>query len=246
MSGKIVDGPSYKGQFGWEKIGTSELAVPVIVRSNGIRYSPVRIVEQEIIKKYDSLPPSVFSCITLKSFYLTAVEAKLLNEINYNHCQQRYGETYFGVKDVIISASDVKELSRYLNISLEIYSKDISKVGPHFGIIDLITDPRNLNCSMYVPFITKLCGNLLSRYVPYKVIEPFVRISPTTIQSPPNDWDIMYFKMLSAYCNPNLQHHITKESQLVSLDGLIYKTSNAPISYIDCTDLRGRNSNSTH
>lgn len=152
---KAIDSPSYSGQFGWEKIGTEDFAIPVIVRSNGIRYSPVRIVEQEIIKKYDSLPQSIFQCITLKSFYLTANEARLLNDINFNHCNARYGETFFTTKDVIISSADVKELSRYLNISHEIFSRDLSRVAANFGVIRFFIDPLNRNYTILIPYITK-------------------------------------------------------------------------------------------
>lgn len=152
---KAIDSPSFTGQFGWEKIGTEEFAIPVIIRINGVRYSPVRIVEQEIIKKYDALPQSVFQCITLKSFYLTACEAKLLNDINFNHCNNRYGETFFCTKDVIISAGDVKELSRYLNISHEVFSRDLSRIAANFGVIKLVADPDKRNGIMLIPYITK-------------------------------------------------------------------------------------------
>lgn len=246
MLEKAVDGPSYRGQFGWEQVGTSDLAVPVIVRTNGVRYAPVKIVEQEIIKKYESLPPSVFGCITLKSFYLTAMEAKLLNEINYNHCNNRYGETYFCVKDVIISASDVKELSRYLNISHEVFCKDMAKVGPHFGVVELVVDPMDPGRTMLAPFVTKVHNGQLRRFVSFKVAESFAKASSTSVFSPPSDWDVMYLKMLSAYCNLELMPLITKEGHLTLLDGLIYKKNNNRLSYTDCNSINDRDGSNTN
>lgn len=158
MTNKKIDNPSYAGQFGWERIGQDDFSIPVIVRSQDdgdIRYSPVRIVEQEIIKKYESLPQGVFQCITLKSFYLTAIEAKLLNNINFNHCNTRYGETFFSQRDVIISAADVKELSRFLNISHEIFTQNISKVSSFLGIIRLTINPDVHDQTLLVPYVTK-------------------------------------------------------------------------------------------
>lgn len=152
---EAIDAPSFKGKFGWERIGpTEDLAIPVIVRNNQIRYSPVRIVEQEIIKKYGELPQPVFNCITLKSFYLTNCEAKLLNKINHHHSNNIYGEHDFYTKDVIISANDVKELSRYLNISYQIFLRDLSTIHEMFGVIKLRVDPDQPNV-MLVPYLTK-------------------------------------------------------------------------------------------
>ena len=153
---KNIDAPSIGGQFGWERIGTdTDFAIPVIVRGSGVRFSPVRIVEQELIKRYEMLPQSVFQCITLKSFYLTSCETKLLNDINFNHCNSRYGDALFSTRDVIISAPDVKELSRYLNISHEIFSKGLTpQVNATVGLIKLVTEPGQTGL-IYVPYILK-------------------------------------------------------------------------------------------
>lgn len=152
---KTIDAPSYLSQFGWEKVGNDDLAIPVIVRSNGTRYAPVRIVEQEIIKKFNSLPQTLFQCITLKSFYIMQSEAKLLNSINFNHCNSRYGEAFFTQKDVIISANDVRELKRYLTTSNEIFNQDLGKFAPRLGIVDIALDPYNPAYKSHVPYLGK-------------------------------------------------------------------------------------------
>jgi len=231
---KSIDAPSSQGKFGWERIGNDvEFAIPVILRSNGVRYSPVRIVEQEIIKRYEALPQNLFHCITLKSFYLTAAEAKLLNDINFNHCNNRYGDTFFGTKDVIISAADVKDLSRFLNISTEIFTNDLTKVASNFGVIRLVKDPNNLADSILVPYITKSYQDKPMRFVCSKLIEGFVVKSRSSVRGIPNDWDIMYLKMLCIYCDNNLHQYVTKDSQLVLLDGLLYSRTNSEIIYQD-------------
>lgn len=154
---KALDSPSFSGQFGWETI-SDDLAIPVIVRNNPgtlVRYSAVKIVEQEIIKKYDALPQTVFQCITLKSFYLTTCEAKLLNLINFNHCNNRYGDSFFSIKDVIISAHDAKSLARFLNTSLEFFTQENPK-GSTVGIIRLHIDPsQGSDFTMLIPYLIK-------------------------------------------------------------------------------------------
>lgn len=234
---KTIDAPSYAGQFGWEKIGTEEFAVPVIVRNNSVRYSPVRIVEQEIIKKYDLLPQTVFQVITLKSFFLTNIEAKLLNNINFNHCNLRYGELNFTSKDVIISAPDVRELSRFLNLSHHVFTNDLVEVNTKLGIIRLMLDPAQPSYTLLVPYICKLypASEGAVRFVPDKLVSPYVKHTSKTVRSSPNDWDIMYLKMLSIRCSNNSLHKITREDFIVRLDGLVYQTIDRPIIYEDCT-----------
>lgn len=235
---KSIDTPSHLGQFGWERICQDE-AVPVIVRSNDVRYSPVRIVETEIIKKFDVLPQSVFQCITLKSFYLTAAEAKLLNNINFNHCNNRYGDGFFSTKDVIISANDVKELSRFLKISRDVFTPNlISKYSQKLGVVKITLDPQSPTSTMLAPYITKAVAQQDSstrmvRFVPLKLVEPFEFHFGTSVRAEPNDWDIMYLKMLAIYCENNSQHYITQENKILSLEGLVYKRTNSPLIYED-------------
>lgn len=235
MNTNKIDAPSYAGQFGWERIGSEEFAIPVIVRSNVGRFSPVRIVEQEIIKKYDSLPQSVFQIITLKSFYLTSVEAKLLNDINFNHSNNRYGDGFFTVKDVIISAADVKEISRFLNLSHTVFTQDLTQVSDRLGIIRLLLDPTQPTYTLLVPYICKLYEGSEGavRFIPDKLVNPYVKHSPKTVQSGTNEWDTMYLKMLSIYCSNNSLHKIVAGDSIVRLDGLVYQSTGKPIIYED-------------
>lgn len=231
---KTIDAPSYTNQFGWEKISEDE-AIPVIIRSNNIRYSPVRIVEQEIIKKFDTLPQTVFQCITLKSFYLTSIEAKLLNNINFNHCNNRYGEEFFGAKDVIISAADVKELERYLRISSEIFSHDLLKNSQSLGIVKMTPDPHNLNSTLLAPYLVKQVTppstTTQAKFIPMKLIAHFEVYATSAFRTMPNDWDVMYLKMLAIYCENNSQSYISPDNDLISLDGLAYSKTNTPVIY---------------
>lgn len=234
-----IDTPSFSGKFGWERLGNEEFAVPVIVRTNGIRYCPTKIVELEIIKKYDILPQSLFACIKLTSYYLTAVEAKLLNEINGIHCDYRYGRDFFCTSDVIISAGDIKELSRFLNISKEVFTHDLTKIAPYFGVIRIPINPTSIDgSSMLVPFTTKLYKGQQMRFIPIKLVANYL-IGQHIPQGKPNQWDVSYLKMLCIYCDNNLQHFISNDDQLVLLDGLKYISNLGPVIYQDCTQFTG-------
>lgn len=256
MTNHKVDGPSQMGKFGWERIGTENLAVPVIVRCDGVRYSPVRIVEQEIIRKYYNLSHQVFPCITLKSFYLTSVEAKLLNNINFNHCDSRYGDTFFTSKDVVISADDVRGISRFLNISNIVFNKGLTQVCDRLGVIRLQLDPANPSSSTLIPYITrgkssairpsntstfkdesnlsneavKNTDGQMRRFIPAKLVDLY--LISTGVQGTPNDWDVMYLKMLCKYCDLNPALYVKKEDRLVCLDDLFYiNNTNMPAIY---------------
>lgn len=234
MPHQKMDAPSAANHFGWEKISEEE-AVPVIVRSNNVRYSPVRVVEQEIIKKFDSLPPNVFQCITLKSLYPTAQETKLLNAINFNHCNSRYGEEFFTPQDVIIKADDVKELQRYLRISNEIFSNDLQKNSEFLGVARIVIDPHEPNSTMLLPYIVRKLDSPTStdqaKFVPLRLLQSFGVYCVSAQRTSPNEWDIMYLKMLSIYCELNAQNFISLENDLITLEGLAYTSTNQPLVY---------------
>lgn len=231
---KGVDTPSQQNKFGWVSIG-DDLSIPVIIRSNGVRYCPTRIVEQVIIKKYSALPQNVFTCITLKSFYLTQSEARLMTDINVNHCDQYYGADFFSIQDVIISANDVKQLSRYLNVAKRMYTKNFRDCQYH-GLVKVVIDPTNPNLTITVPFIRKSYNNDRSAmFVPSKLVETFVDLSSLMIKGHPTDWDIMYFKMLH-YFSTNGAHHLdlTVEDRIIPINESTYASSRTPIITQNC------------
>lgn len=233
---KHLDKPSLEGRFGWEKIGSEGLAIPVIERNNALRYCPVRIVEQEIIKKFDLLPQDLFKCITLRSFYLTPQEAKLMNLINFNHCNTYYGEQLFTTKEVIISTHDVKELLKYLNVSMRIFNNDASPFVNTYGVVKIQLSPNNADLKLRVPYLGKLYSipQMTGRFVPLKIVEQyFTSESLSNTQGGSNDWDVMYLKMLSIYAESNTLSHISKDSTIVLLDSLRYKSDGSKVIYDD-------------
>lgn len=231
----VIDTPSVEGRFGWEKLGNDNFAVPVIFRTNDQKYCPVRIVEQEIIKKYDGLDQSVFQCLTLKSFYITPAEAKLLNTINFQHNNARYGEQFFTSKDVIINFEDVRSLSRFLNLSNELYNNPKSDAClEYLGVYKMRVDPDDPSQTLLIPYIKKAVAPpenppKLAKFVPLKMVAPFVAATSLSSKGLVNDWDMMYMKMLNNYCQNSVQ--LTKEthSKIIRVDGLVYKKNHSPI-----------------
>lgn len=224
-----IDGPSHLGQFGWEKIHEN-FGVPVIVRSSSTRYSPVRIVEQEVIKKYDVLPQTIFQCITLRSFYLTAAETKLLNNINFNHCEGRYGEAFFTTKDVIISAQDVKDLYRFLEVSRKIFNGEHEELLNKCGIITVTIDPQNTAKKVDIPYICKYKENTLYKFVPASLFGSYV--ITTRSKAVATEWDLMYLKMLCIYCNPNFMQLLQgRDILIIQLDGMCHEGTSQYVKY---------------
>lgn len=71
------------------------------------------------------------------------------------------------------------------------------------------------------------------RFIPSRMVEAYVKNTDRSVRGTPNDWDIMYLKMLSIYCQNDSQNYITKENEIVLLDGLIYNKTSVPIIFED-------------
>lgn len=111
---KANDERSVKGQFGWAAIGKGY--VPYLFRQ-GEKYCAVRMVEVKLLNKYLSyLSQDIYSCTCIRSYYITEAESKLLNEINYKHCDQQFGREYFSQKDLVVRLSDANEFYQFLDV----------------------------------------------------------------------------------------------------------------------------------
>ena len=100
----LPDFPSIKGVFGWTTI--DDVNIPYILRSDK-KFVSVRIVEMKLLSRYpNSYPDDLGKHAPLTSFFITENEAKLLNEINIQHCDGDYGKKDFTTKDLIVLLSD--------------------------------------------------------------------------------------------------------------------------------------------
>ncbi|KAG5672027.1 hypothetical protein PVAND_002189 [Polypedilum vanderplanki] len=130
--GKPADDESLKGHFGWESFNSGKIHIPYIIRQNE-KYCAVRIVEQKLLNKYlNVLHQDLYNCTSIRSYYITDVEARLLDEINFRHCDQYFGKEKFSMKDLIVRLSDAQKFQQFLDVcykKLTNYSTPNDKCG---------------------------------------------------------------------------------------------------------------------
>ncbi|CAG9566335.1 unnamed protein product [Danaus chrysippus] len=108
------DEASWKGHFGWDMLGKCH--IPYIYRS-GEKYVAVRMVEIKLLNKYlNYLHADIYSCTCIRSYYITDIEARLLNEINNRHCDGQFGREPFTQKDLVVRLSDAYEFYNFLDV----------------------------------------------------------------------------------------------------------------------------------
>ncbi|KAJ0175301.1 hypothetical protein K1T71_009442 [Dendrolimus kikuchii] len=108
------DEASWKGHFGWDMLGKCH--IPYIYRS-GEKYVAVRMVEIKLLNKYlNYLHADIYSCTCIRSYYITEIEARLLNDINNRHCDGQFGREPFTQKDLVVRLSDAYEFYNFLDV----------------------------------------------------------------------------------------------------------------------------------
>ncbi|RWS15741.1 hypothetical protein B4U79_14037 [Dinothrombium tinctorium] len=222
-----IDISSIKGIFGWDQV--NDIPLPVILREDE-RLVPVRIVETKVIGNFsNSLPWTVFSCINIRSYYVTENEAKLLNDINSLHCDYYYGMEPFTAKDVVVCLPDVITLYNFLETSRDIFRHGLGKSSIDWlGFV-------NISGSHIVPYICK-CVNSSSgarKYVPMSLIQHrvlLVKVEKTEM----SEWDASYLRMLCIYAG--LEHlQIASNDSLCLLSDLKWDSSLCPLHIEECS-----------
>ena len=113
---KPADEESLKGHFGWESFNSGKIHIPYIIRQSE-KYCAVRIVEQKLLNKYlNVLHQDLYNCTNIRSYYITDVEARLLDEINFRHCDQYFGKEKFSMKDLIVRLTDAQKFQQFLDV----------------------------------------------------------------------------------------------------------------------------------
>ncbi|XP_024946957.1 uncharacterized protein LOC107273904 isoform X3 [Cephus cinctus] len=115
IDGKVPsDDESQRGRFGWTSFGKCH--IPYIFRANE-KYCAVRILECKLLNKYlNYLHSDIYSCMCIRSYYITEAESKLFNEINVKHCDTQYGREPFTCKDLVVRLDDAKEFYMFLDV----------------------------------------------------------------------------------------------------------------------------------
>ncbi|CAO1436160.1 unnamed protein product [Diamesa serratosioi] len=113
---KPADDESLKGHFGWESFAGGKIHIPYIMRQ-AEKYCAVRIIEQKLLNKYlNYLHQDLYNCTCVCSYYITDVESRLLNEINFKHCDSIYGKEQFSMRDLIVRLSDAQKFFQFLDV----------------------------------------------------------------------------------------------------------------------------------
>lgn len=113
----VVDQDTLCGHFGWALVGNEYL--PFIFRA-GRKHCPVRIIEMTVLKRFiHRIHQDIYSCVSVESYYMTKEESDLLNEINFKHCDCKYGPNQFTTRDLIVALDDVKEFYNFLDTCLK-------------------------------------------------------------------------------------------------------------------------------
>nr|CAH7715771.1 unnamed protein product [Callosobruchus chinensis] len=108
----IIDEESVKGRFGWTLVG--EMHIPYIFRY-GRTYCSVRMVEMKVLNKLlNLLHQDLYNFTNIWSYCITEAEAKLLNEINFKHCDYQFGREQFTPRDLVVKLSDANEFYQFL------------------------------------------------------------------------------------------------------------------------------------
>lgn len=108
-----LDEESSRGRFGWTTLG--KVHIPYIFRG-GDKYCAVRMVEIKVLNKYlNFLHQDIYNCTCIRSYYITEAEGRLLNEINYHHCDSQFGREQFTPRDLIVRLNDAYEFYKFLD-----------------------------------------------------------------------------------------------------------------------------------
>ncbi|KAK9506277.1 hypothetical protein O3M35_008242 [Rhynocoris fuscipes] len=175
-----IDIASQRGNFYWHELG--EEAIPCIVRSDE-KYCAVKMVEMKVLAKYlNYLNSDIYTCTSIRSYYITEAEARLLTEINVKHCEGKFGRDPFTVKDLVVLVDDAIEFYRFLNLCYTKLINPLSSTKDRCGFV-------RINNESVVPYTTK-DGD---KYVPLFYFEGETEsLKKKSVVLGP--WDLAYLK----------------------------------------------------
>lgn len=178
---KHVDEESKKGRFGWFDIEKQFL--PYIFRYATEKFTSVRMVERKLLNRYlQVLPQEVNSCTSIRSYYLTDNESKLLNEINLKHTDCTFGKEAFTSKDLVVRLKDAKEFYKFLDLCHKKLVQKKSNASDRCGFF-------RINGESVVPYTVKNG----TKYVPLFYFEgetDHLKLKSEEVEG----WDLAYLK----------------------------------------------------
>jgi len=178
---KPVDEESKKGRFGWFDIEKTYL--PYIFRYTSEKFTSVRMVERKLLNRYlQVLPQEVNSCTSIRSYYLTDNESKLLNDINLKHTDCTFGKEAFTSKDLVVRLKDAKEFYKFLDLCHKKLVLKKSNASDRCGFF-------RINGESVVPYTVKNG----TKYVPLFYFEgetDHLKLKSEEVEG----WDLAYLK----------------------------------------------------
>lgn len=87
------------------------------------------MAETHLLSSYlQYLHADIYTCTSVKSYFISDSEAKLLNDINFKHSEQTYGkDPFLSGKDYIVRLEDVTEFYYFVEIC---YKKLLCNIAP--------------------------------------------------------------------------------------------------------------------
>jgi len=118
------------GYFSWEAIAGYILpCITRVVNGEELKFVSVRIAETRLLSNYlHCLHADIYKYASVRSYFITDSEAKLLNEITIKQCDGIYGKyTFYAGKDYIVRYEDVIEFYTFIKVC---YNRVMCNITP--------------------------------------------------------------------------------------------------------------------
>lgn len=205
--GKPVDEDSQRGRFGWTVLGQEP--IPYILRQ-GVKYSSVRMVESKVLNKYLTyLHADIYNFTTIRSYYITDAESRLLNEINIKHCDGHYGRDHFTNKDLVVRLQDTEQFYNFLDVCYNRLHFKTTGSPQRCGFI-------RINNESVVPYTMK--DNI--KYVPLFYFEGETATLQTRAETL-EGWDLAYLKFCCKVQGIRNELFASETCSVISLDDIM-------------------------
>lgn len=201
-----IDDESQLGHFGWPAdVNDLYSNIPYIQRG-GEKYFATKMIEMKYpIDKYlHCLNPTTYSYYYKVRQYATEAEARLLNEINWVHCDGKFGQLLFTTESLLVKCSDAYALYEFLDTcyrKLSITQIISNKIG-----FILFSD------YVYIPFV----GVNSELYMPLHCFSNTNNLQIDFISG----WDLAYMQFCCLYQNTWIHEQYTDIMPVVSLTTL--------------------------
>jgi len=181
----------YIGKFSWKLIGGYH--IPYIIRViNGkhLEFVSVRMAETHLLGQYINYlhADNMYKCTSIKSYFISEYEAKLLNDINQIQADCVYGtEMFVAGKDFIVTLEDVQEFYTFMDICYKKLESDITPdINAKCGFIYIKSDS-------VVPEVVPYCSIDGKKFVPIFYFEGITKHFMSLAVKIDN-WNLAYVK----------------------------------------------------